>query len=388
VAIRESKIKLTFLVRSLDHGGTQRQLVTLAKALNKKQFEPTVIAFYSGYALEKELAAAGIPLISLRKRGRWDALGFSIRLIRELQRSRPDILHSYLDIPNLLALFARLFVSTRVVWGIRTSEIYLNHYDWLRCLSAKLERLGSRFADLIIVNSSAGYQRHIAMGFPAEKMVVIPNGVNTGEFRPDEVARQKQRSQWSIGNDRKLVGIIGRLDPMKDHDLFLQAASLVSRVRSDVRFVCVGGGPPQYAESLRANAAVSKLSDQVLWAGAMDNMPSAYNALDLLVSASVAEGFSNVIAEGMACGVPCVVTDVGDSAWLVGDTGIVVPPSDARALAEGLLTILDSDPRELGLRARTRIVENFNAQQLSERTELELLSLLRSSAEQVTSTAR
>jgi glycosyltransferase involved in cell wall biosynthesis len=371
------KIKLTFLVRSLDYGGAQRQLVTLAKALDKTKFDVSVLTFYSDQPLEKELDGADVRVVSLDKRGRWDLLPFLCRLIREARRLRPDIVHGYLDIPNVLALFLRPFVHTRVVWGVRASEIELRDYDWLFRFAARLERFLARFPDLIIVNSGSALAHYIANGFLSAKLVMISNGVDTEMFKPDAEARARLRSEWGIANTSPLIATVGRIDPVKDLPIFLQAAAIVAREINDARFACVGTGPAHYVQQLKSLAGDLGLADRVIWAEARLDVSAVYNALDVLVSSSRAESFPNAVAEAMSCGVPCVVTDVGDSALLVGECGIVVPPQDPAALAAGIIRSLAANRTEAGTRGRTRIIENFSVQQLAERTTDALASLTR-----------
>ena len=368
--------RVTFLIRDLNYGGAERQLVTLVKALNQNLFEIAVLTFYSGAPLEQELKDSGIRLISLEKQGRWDVFGFFWRLVKHLKENPPDILHGYLGVANLLTICLKPFLpSTRMIWGVRASNIDLSRYDWLENLTFKLECFCSGFAEEIVVNSQAGYSYHLARGFPASKMLVIPNGIDTERFGPDWEAGVKVRGEWGISSEAILIGLVGRLDPMKDHPTFLQAAALLSRENQDIYFVCVGTGQAIYAQKLYQLADDLGISAKVIWAGVRADMPAVQNALDIACSASAfGEGFANVIGEAMACGVPCVVTDVGDSAWIVGDTGIVVPPQDIESLAAAWKLCLTRDRKEMGRKARSRIVENFSVQQLADRTEKALLS--------------
>lgn len=383
-------IKLTFLVRSLDYGGAQRQLISLVRALDKNRFSISILVFYPG-PLAEELADNGVQLTSLEKLGRWDIFGFLRRLVHQIRVIQPDVIHGYLDIPNLLALFLKLFVRTRVIWGLRASQIDLQPYDWLRRLAAETERRLARWADLIIINSATGLERHVARGFPREKMLLVYNGFDTEEFKPDREAGEVLRRKWGVAAQTRLVGIVGRLDPMKDQQNFLQAAALVCRRGSDagakpdglnwppddVRFVCVGDGPVHYREELELLAHDLGLAEKLIWQTATTDIVAVYNALDLLVSASRTEGLPNVVGEAMACGVTCVVTDVGDSRMLIGDCGVVVPPQDSVALAEGIIRRLAVNRDGLGREARTRIIENFSTKRLAEVTKEGLLALMK-----------
>lgn len=363
-----------FLVRSLDRGGAERQLVTLTKELAKRGHQVAVAVFYSGGVFEAELAAAGVRLIRLDKKGRWDVLPFLIRLVRLVRQERPAVLHGYLTVSNLFtAVLKPLISGTRVVWGVRASNMDFSRYDWLSHLTDLLERKLSRLADCIIANSHAGKHCAVMKGFSEDKIVVIPNGIDTTRFQFDPEGRWRVRAEWGAGEDEILVGLAARLDPMKDHPTFLEAASRIVSERHNVRFVCVGEGSGAYAETLKQQAVALGLSGKLIWAGARDDMPSVYSALDIASSSSsFGEGFSNTIAEAMACSVPCVATDVGDSAWIVGGAGIIVTPADPHALAGGLMRLIDlpaSQRIAIGEAASMRIAEEFGVEALASHTE-------------------
>ncbi|MDP3332337.1 MAG: glycosyltransferase [Methylococcaceae bacterium] len=361
-----------FLARSLDRGGAERQLVALAKGLATNGHQVAVAVFYAGGVFDAELAAAGVRLINLDKKGRWDVLSFLIRLLTLVRDERPVILHSYLTVPNLLTVMLKFLThDSRIIWGVRASNMDLSRYDKLSRLSYWLECRLSRFADLIIANSQAGKQYAADNGFCADKIIVIPNGIDTAFFRFDLDGRQRVRSEWKITEDEILVGLTARLDPMKDHATFIAAANIVTQLHPNVRFVCIGSGPDGYAASLKQRAA--SLGYRLLWVGPRDDMSAVYSALDIASSSSsFGEGFSNTIAEAMACSRPCVVTDVGDSAWIVGNTGGVVSASNPEALATGLLKLINLSSRdkdELGSKARIRVEQEFAIETLITRTE-------------------
>ncbi|HVG33481.1 MAG TPA: glycosyltransferase [Pyrinomonadaceae bacterium] len=362
--------KLAFLIRSLDYGGAERHLLTLARFLDKERFAVTVLYFYTGGRLEQELRESGVRLISLDKKSRWDLLGFLWRLTKQLRALRPDVLHSFLVEPNLLGVLLKpLLRGTKIIWGVRASVIDFANYDWFARLNFRLQSFFSRFADLIIFNSDAGRTHHLSEGFPAAKSLVIHNGIDTERFKPERVAGLRLRAELGISNEMVLIGHVARLDPVKDHPTFLKAAALLCRERDDVRFLMVGGGTEESVARLQTLTVELGIRERVIWAGARAQMTEVYNALDVFASSSTSEGFPNVIGEAMACGVPCVVTDVGDSSLIVGDTGIVVAPQSPDALARGLGSILESNVKELGERARERIAEKFAVARMIEETE-------------------
>jgi len=373
-------IRLLFLIGSLDRGGSERQLTLLVKGLYRTRFAVTVVTLYDGGALRAETEGLeGVRVLSLGKRGHRDVLPPLWRFAQILRRVRPQIVHGYIDGPNVQALLLGKPAGASIVWGLRASNVDFSLYPrrsaWIFRLAAWL----SRFADLIVLNSRAGERHYVAQGYCGKRMLVIPNGFDTERFRPDHEAGRRLRKSWGIEADERLVGLVARLDPIKDHPTFLQAAALLSAARPDVRFVCVGDGPPPYLRELRALAEALGLENRLVWAGGLDDMCAVQNALDIATSSSSSEAFSNAIGEAMACGVPCVVTDVGDSAALVGNTGQVVPPGNPGALRGGwtrLLELPSEDRIALGQAARARITGEYGVRQLVRRTEEALAGLV------------
>ena len=361
---------ILFLIRSFGRGGAQRQLVALATALHRSGWHVSAACFYAGDAFQHELLRAGVPVIDLRKRGRWDVFGFLWRLWRTFRTTNADVVHGYLTVGNLLALLAKAaHRRTRVVWGVRSAYMDRDRYDWMARLTFRFSCLCARLADLVIVNSGASGTHHAALGYPPERMRVIPNGINTRRFSFDGAARTRLRAQWGIPADAVLVGLVGRLDLMKDHPTFLKAAAKLAARDPRWHFVCVGEGNPEYAVTLETQAVALGLQGRLIWAGPRGDMPAVYSALDLLASTSYGESFPNVIAEAMACGRPCVVTDVGDSARIVDDCGIAVAARDPEAFAaavERMLPVLtDGDAvHTMHEAARARIVETYSLETL------------------------
>lgn len=363
-------LKVLFLIRSLSYGGAERQLVLLARGLSERGHDVAVALFYSGGPLEKDLREAGVRIRPLYKGGRWDVVGFLFRLTQVVREERPEVLHSYLWGANLMTVFLKpLFPTVKMVWGVRNSVMDFSGYDWLAELNFKVNCRLSQFSDAIILNSYAGCEYHVSLGYPADRSVVIPNGIDTERFRPDPGARNRIRLEWGVDDREKLIGLVGRLDPMKDHPVFLEAASLLVKEREHMRFVCVGDGPDDYRARLRNIATDLRLEERLLWVGSRTDMPDVYNALDIGISSSAyGEGISNAVGEAMACGVPCVVTAVGDSAWLVGDTGMIVPPKDAVALKNAVTRLLDRTPHSPS-QIRLRITERLSVDALVLTTE-------------------
>ena len=307
------------------------------------------------------------------KRGRWDLAGFFIRLVRAVREVKPDILHGYLAESNLMTALLKPFVrGMKIIWGLRDSQTDAALYGGLGRLSFRLGTLLSGRADRIIANSASGRDYYRDHGYPRTKITVIPNGIDTERFAPDAKAGACVRAEWNLGNNAFVFGHVGRLSPMKDHATLLRAAEIVFHDHPRARLVCIGGGDENYAAGLRTLAGELGIPDKVLWLPPRPDMTPAYNAFDALVSSSsFGEGFSNVTAEAMACGVPCAATDVGDSAMIVNDARFTVPPMQPELLAAAMTRLISLDAGDLAhltAHSRSRITQNFSTPHLIRRT--------------------
>jgi len=379
-------MRVVLLIRCLVRGGAERQLVTLAKGLRRLGHEVSVVVFYDQGDLKAELEACAVPVENLDKRGRWDVLPFLWRLRSRLRALRPDVVYGCLAGANICAVVVRPFLPVRPAVAIRIAASFVNlaDYDLTARLSYWIEARIARFSDVVIANSRKGARHAVDRGFPASRMMVVPNGFDTQYFKRDPRGRTAFRRCWNVPDGCRLIGLVARLDPIKDHQTFLDAAARTAARRDDVRFVCVGAGEAAHERQLRAAADRLGLSERLVWAGETRDLPAVYSALDLATCSSYGEGMPNVVGEAMACEVPCVVTDVGDAAWLVGETGEVVPPRCPAALADGwdrMLERIDRQGRETGRRARQRIRTKLSEDRLITHT-AEVLQRLVSDSEE------
>jgi len=372
---------LMIFCRRLVYGGAERQFVQLTGGLRRRGHRVTVVTFYPGGPFVAPLAVTGAEIVDLGKRGRWDIIRFLARFARTLRERRPDVLYSFLPIANIIALVARLALpGTPIVWGARVSNLDLAPYDRLSRLTYVLERRFSRFVDLIIANSTAGADHVIAFGCPAARVRVVVNGIDTDRFCHAAAAGSALRAEWRIDPATRLVGVVGRLDPVKDVPNFLRAAAGLIRTDDTVRFAVIGDGPAAYKAELVQLAGDLDLADRVLWIPARAQVEAVYSALDVLVSSSASEGLPNVVAEAMACGTPVVATAVGDSAIVVGEWGAIIPPEDPLALSDAIrmqLNRSESERARIASGARRHIEQSFSLAQMIERTERLLLPLVR-----------
>jgi glycosyltransferase involved in cell wall biosynthesis len=372
-------MKILFFIRSLDLGGSQRQLALLATGLARRGHDVAVATFYPG-AMEQALARAGVRIVPLNKAGRWDVVAPLWRLSRLLHREHADAIYSFLPTQTTLAaLLLPPWSSTRLVFGVRSAGMKLEQYDALSGLVYRSEALLSRRADLVIANARVARADAVARGLPADRIAVIANGIDTEAMRPDPESGRALRAAWGIDENAFVVGMVARLDPMKDHPTFIAAAADFARQHPDSRFVCVGDGPPAYRRQLETLARSHGLDGRILWAGESAVTREVYNACDIAtLSSAFGEGFPNVVAEAMACGVPVVATDLGDNAVIVGDRDAIVPPRQPQLLSAAWARMRERLARaSTPLRAdlRTRIVQHYSVDTMVEKTE-DVLSAL------------
>jgi glycosyltransferase involved in cell wall biosynthesis len=233
------------------------------------------------------------------------------------------------------------------------------------CFVIRLNALLSRFPARIVYNSAAGARQHESKGFSPRRTVVIPNGFDACIYKPDSGERKRVRRELGIPDGALVVGLVGRFHPVKAHSIFFRAASIVGARFPGVHLVCAGRGVSMENPEVAGMAAGTGLAGRVHLLGERSDTASLNAAFDVAVSASLSESFPNAVGEAMSCGVPCVVTGVGDSAFLVGDTGIAVEPGNPQELARGLAALLDLAPskrRAMGMSARQRILESFSVE--------------------------
>lgn len=352
-------IEIVHVIHSLNRGGAEETLVRLAATMNPERFRTTVVVLTDDSGVVGAPARArGIRLVSLRAH-HVVPLDAVTRLARFLRSEKPDVVQTWLYkadfIGTLAAKAARIPIS--LAWNVRGGEANARS----RPLVGVLARL-SRFPDLVVANSEAGRRYHEARGYRC-RWRVLHNGVDTDRFSaPEGRVLHPKLVALGIGLDDFVVGLVARYDAVKDHATFVEAASIAAAACPDMRFVLVGrevDTSPELQEHITRRglqARFRRFGDQA-------DVEDFVRSFDVASLSSVSEGFPNVIGEAMACSIPCVVTDVGEAAYIVGDTGIVVPPRDPAALARGWETMyrLPADARRArGRAARLRIQRTFS----------------------------
>jgi glycosyltransferase involved in cell wall biosynthesis len=346
-------------------------LARLVGRLECDGIENTVVSLAQGGALAAAIAERGIRVIGLGMKSGRPSVPALLRLVRLLKAIDPHVLQTWLYHADLMGLVAGALARVpATAWNVRCST--LNYADYSRTLGLVVRVLArtSGLPDAVVCNSVAGRREHEAIGYRPRRWVLIPNGVDTDAFKPCPVARADLRAELRIDSRSSLVGLLARYHPMKDHPNFLRAAALVARQHPSAHFLVVGRGVAG-SEQLRKLVVELGIGACIHLQDERHDAARVLAALDIAVSSSNSgEGFPNMVIEAMASGVPCVVTDVGDCATIVENTGVTVPPGDPQALAEGVRRLLDmpeADRAALGQAARARVLDQFSLQLATDR---------------------
>ncbi len=350
------------MITGLETGGAQMSLLRLIERLGPKYFRCIVISLKPEDSLSVHLFDSGTMVYHLGMG--WDPISLfvGIKKLRSiLKKFAPHIIHGWMYHANLIGLLgARLLpAKPRVVWGIRHS---LENFEREKRSTRWIIRLGawlSNKPDRIIYNSYAAASQHRILGYASGRDLVIPNGIDCERFKPSQEARLWLRNEVLRLNDEDfLIGMVGRFHQVKGYGVFLKAAGILAQKSAKIKFLLVGKGVDYRNRKLVLMLQENGLQGKVYLMGERFDLERILPGLDLLCSASHAESFPNVVGEAMACGVPCVVTDVGDSARILGQCAELVQRENPAGIAEALMKIMclsNCDREKLGLMARKRI---------------------------------
>lgn len=370
------RVKVLHLISTLDVGGAEQNLFRLVASMDRGVFTSEVVCMTAPGPMGSRIEEAGIPVRSLKMSKGRPEMAAVPRLWFMAGLYRPDVIQCWMYHANLLA--TTLLHPQRVLWNIRCSDMDLSRYGSLYRLTVLAGARLSRIPGAIITNSTAGRIAHERLGYRPRRWVTIPNGFDTDLFRPDARARSSVRAGLGIPSDAFVIGLIGRLDPMKDHATFFKAAGAFSSARPGTHFILAGRGVS------RKNRAVTDLMEGIPDTGTFHlldercDIPQILAALDLATSSSVSEGFPNAVGEAMACGLPCVATDAGDTGTLMGDTGILVRRQSPEELCRAWETVASMEPAErraVGMKARERIRRHYTQEKTTESYQQEYLKI-------------
>lgn len=358
--------KILHLITGLDMGGAEKMLYNVLCKTDRQQFNPTVLSLIDGGVWGNHISSLGIPVYPLGLKASTLTPAAVWRLFRIVSQLQPDLIQGWMYHGNLAAQATRIsnLKSIPIIWNIRHSIYSLSYEKPSTAAVIKILALLSNLSDKIIYNSNISASQHKQLGYATTKTQIIPNGFDTEVFIPSAESRIKVRAELGLPNDTFLIGRISRYHPMKDFTNFLRAAGLLLKKYPEVHFVLAGSKVNWKNSNLTEIINELKIANNVHLLGEGQVIPCLTAALDIASTSSCfGEAFPNVIGEAMSCGVPCAVTDVGDSAFILENTGKVVPPKDSEALANAWKELIDigiDGRKALGKAARERIFTHFS----------------------------
>jgi glycosyltransferase involved in cell wall biosynthesis len=365
MSFKVNRMRVVHIINSFEFGGAEAMLCNLLLRSDRNRFDLQVVSLIDDLSVAGPIIEAGIPLVTMGMKPGVPSPAGVFRLIRHLRKLRPDVIQTWMDHSNLIGGIAGRFVpGAKVVWGIHHS----NHVPGLTKRSTLMTvracgMLSGVVPAKIVCCSETSRAMYSASGFACRKIRVIPNGFDTGRFQPDSQARLAIRAELGLNADAILIGLVARYDPLKDHATFLRAAGLLQEKWPNVHFLLCGNKVDADNPALTEQIAALNLSGACHLLGPRRDVPRIFAALDIATSSSISEAFPLAIGEAMSCGIPCVATDVGDSALMIGPSGKIVPPSDPAALAAGWAELLQMDAAaraQIGAASRERVRERFD----------------------------
>ncbi len=363
---KTDKILVCYLITGLNTGGAERMLYNLLSRSNRELFSPIVISLTDRGTFGDRIESLGIPVHSIGMKQGVPTLAAFQRLVQTIRCLEPDLIQGWMYHGNLAAFVAGLFLSRKVpiFWCIHFSISSLKSEKLLTRAVVRVGATISNFVSQNIFVSKNSKTQHEEIGYSSTNSCVIPNATDTSVFKPSQSARLKFRTELGLPQETILIGVFARYNPMKDHANFLKAGKLLHQEFSQVHFVLAGSNVDEKNENLQNLIQDLEIASQVHLLGERQDIPYIASALDIFsLSSAYGEAFPLAIGEAMACGVPCAVTDVGDSAWIVGETGKVVPPKNPQLLANAFKELIDLGDRDreiLGKAARERVINLFS----------------------------
>ena len=362
--------KVMHVITGLNTGGAESMLVKLLKEWKKEEeICHCVVSLIDKGTLGEEIERLGVPVYTLNLKNKKSWIFLLSNVKRILIKERPSLIQGWMYHGNLLSMLFKIISKKNIpiIWNVRHSIAQLNKEVFFTQLVIRLNAFLSSKAMLIIYNSMISIQQHANLGFSKKNSIYIPNGFDTKKFSNNSSVRLAIRDDLNIGSNSIVIGSIARFHPMKNHKMIVGAAYILLNKGYDIHFVFVGRGVSHNSLCIE-----DKHAKNFHFFGEITDVSNIINAMDVYISSSSwGEGFPNVIGEAMASQVPCVVTDVGESYSIVGDTGFLISINNTGELVSSVVQMsLDCKKRViLGKQARERVVRNFSIEYIADKYE-------------------
>lgn len=377
-------MKILLLIRSLNNGGAEGQLSLLASYMPKLNYDVTVLTFYKHDLTNRKykfLINNNIKVISVNKKHRYDIFGFFKRLINIVRAEKPNVIYSFLELANVFSAIIKLIdKKILIIWGKRSSDLNLRNYRLSIFLEHKFEKLLLPFCNLIIANSNKVYESLINKKYPNKKIAIIENAIDIERFNKDNIPKNNLFANLNINDNDFLIGTVGRIEESKDYITLINCAKIIINENDNIKFIIIGKiGDEKYYKSLIKLINQYQLTNKFFILSEINDIEKFYSNIDIYVSSSQSEGFSNVILEAMAMQIPCIITNVGAYNVLQNEACIVVNKKNPEELALAILKLMNKDIINLGNYARKYVKENFSIEVMAKKTDFLIKKLYETS---------
>jgi len=359
------KTKVLHLITCLDSGGAEKILFDFATHSNHEKYEHSVVSlrdlgYYGPLLVEKGLKVYSLSMKKKAPFQLWE-------LWKILSLEKPNIIHSWLYHANFLTIFTYIIGYRNIIWSIHNTLLPWKTASKLSIILNRISALFSFIPKKIVFCGKKAKEVHLSIGYKKKSSVVIYNGYDLIKFNPHCEKKPALLEQLSLKKDRIIIGSVGRFDPAKDHQNLLKALGIVKSNQIDFTLLLVGKDMEAENQKLQLWIKQNNLIENVRMLGKRNDVNELYQIMDFLTLSSEAEAFPNVVAEAMACGIPCVVTEAGDAPIIVGETGFIVPIKNAPSLSQAIITMINMpavNRKKLGTLARERIEIHFQLEKM------------------------
>jgi len=355
-------IRIVHIITGLGSGGAENMLYKLLKYSDKSKYYHEVISLMDEGVIGKRIRDEGVKIHSLNvsKANIFKSILYARRICKDF-----DIINTWLYHADLFGfVIAKLLLKKKLIWNIRHSNLDKNANKSRTLMIVKINSLLSKFVDYITYNSNKAYETHKMNGYINNKYNIIPNGFELDKFKFISSNRKETRAKLNISNEEKVLITVGRWDIQKDYYTLFKAVNELAMKITDFKLLMVGTNLDYSNKELLELVSKYNLMDNILLLGKRDDIPELLSAADIYLSSSLGESFSNAIGEAMACALPCIVTDVGDSRIMVDRFGAVVPPRNYLLMAEKIINYINDDNLGRSFESRNRIINNYEIKKI------------------------